>query len=47
MLVSTDSYMNVQLTNTQEFINSELAGPLGDIVIRCNNVLYIRENLQQ
>ena len=42
ILVSTDSYMNVQLSAAQEYINNELAGPLGDIIIRCNNVLYIR-----
>lgn len=42
-LVSTDSYMNFQLGETEEWINDELAGELGDVMIRCNNVLYVRE----
>ena len=41
-LMSTDSYMNVQLGNTEEYINGESAGKLGEVLIRCNNVLYIR-----
>ena len=45
-LVSTDSYMNFQLSETEEWINEELAGELGDVMIRCNNVLYIREPLE-
>lgn len=42
-LVSTDSYMNFQLGETEEWIDEELAGELGDVMIRCNNVLYVRE----
>lgn len=42
-LVSVDSYMNVQLANTEEYIDGKLAGSLGEILIRCNNILYIRE----
>lgn len=42
-LVSVDSYMNVQLANTEEFIDGKLAGSLGEVLIRCNNILYIRE----
>ena len=34
--------MNTQLSDASEYVNGELAGPLGDIVIRCNNILYIR-----
>ncbi|XP_003382969.1 PREDICTED: small nuclear ribonucleoprotein F-like [Amphimedon queenslandica] len=41
-LVSTDSYMNVQLANTEEYIDGSLTGNLGEVLIRCNNVLYVR-----
>jgi len=41
-LASVDSYMNVQLTNTEEFMEGEFAGFLGEVLIRCNNVLYIK-----
>lgn len=41
-LVSFDSYMNLQLSNTEEYENGEFAGDLGEILIRCNNVLYVR-----
>lgn len=44
-LVSVDSYMNIQLASTEEWINDKLAGNLGEVLIRCNNVLYIRENI--
>lgn len=40
-LTSFDDYMNLQLTNTYEWINEENRGLLGDVVIRCNNVLYV------
>ncbi|KAH9978055.1 hypothetical protein BGW80DRAFT_1165664, partial [Lactifluus volemus] len=40
-LVSTDGYMNLQLANTEEFQNGESTGTLGEVFIRCNNVLYI------
>jgi small nuclear ribonucleoprotein F len=43
ILLATDSYMNLQLANTQEWLQGELAGNLGEVLIRCNNVLYIRE----
>ena len=43
VLLATDSYMNLQVANAQEWIQGELAGHLGEILIRCNNVLYIRE----
>jgi len=42
-LVSTDSYMNLQLANAEEFQDEKSNGMLGEIFIRCNNVLYIRE----
>ena len=41
-LASSDAYMNLQLLNTEEFINGELAGSLGEVLVRCNNVLYIK-----
>ena len=42
LLVSVDSYMNLQLTNTEEFVDGRLTGNLGEVLIRCNNVLYMR-----
>lgn len=42
-LVSTDGYMNLQLVNTEEFQDGKSNGALGEVFIRCNNVLYIRE----
>ncbi|EHA47614.1 hypothetical protein MCOR27_000660 [Pyricularia oryzae] len=41
-LVSIDSYMNIQLSNAQEYIDQKLEGDLGQILIRCNNVLWVR-----
>mmetsp|Transcript_20664 Transcript_20664/g.58803 ORF Transcript_20664/g.58803 Transcript_20664/m.58803 type:complete len:120 (+) Transcript_20664:93-452(+) len=41
-LVSTDAYMNVQLAGTEEYIRGEFKGKLGEVTIRCNNVMYIR-----
>merc|ERR1711997_1173553 len=41
-LVSVDSYMNLQLASTEEWIDSKFVGNLGEVLIRCNNVLYIR-----
>ncbi|KAK0658296.1 hypothetical protein QBC41DRAFT_263056, partial [Cercophora samala] len=41
-LVSIDSYMNIQLANTEEFIEQKFTGTLGQVLIRCNNVLYVR-----
>ncbi|MCO5606370.1 hypothetical protein L7F22_060558 [Adiantum nelumboides] len=41
-LVSVDSYMNLQLASTEEFIDGQHTGNLGEILIRCNNVLYLR-----
>ncbi|EQC32181.1 small nuclear ribonucleoprotein F [Saprolegnia diclina VS20] len=41
-LVSVDSYMNLQLANTDEFVGGAKTGHLGEVLIRCNNVLYVR-----
>ncbi len=40
-LVSVDQYMNVQLDKAVEYIDEQNKGPLGEILIRCNNILYI------
>ncbi|KAJ4472269.1 small nuclear ribonucleoprotein SmF [Lentinula aciculospora] len=41
-LVSTDGYMNLQMVNTEEFQDGKSTGTLGEVLVRCNNVLYIR-----
>ena len=43
-LVSSDGYVNLQLANTEEFIVGVCTGNLGlgDVLVWCNNVLYIR-----
>mmetsp|Transcript_7194 Transcript_7194/g.8257 ORF Transcript_7194/g.8257 Transcript_7194/m.8257 type:complete len:87 (+) Transcript_7194:180-440(+) len=41
-LVSVDQFMNLQLANTEEFIEGKFEGNIGEVLIRCNNVLYIR-----
>jgi small nuclear ribonucleoprotein F len=40
-LESADAYMNLQLTSTDEYLDGQYAGYLGEVLIRCNNVLYI------
>ncbi|PNS18873.1 small nuclear ribonucleoprotein F [Sphaceloma murrayae] len=40
-LVSVDSYMNIQLSEAAEIIQGENKGTLGNVLIRCNNVLWI------
>ncbi|XP_010134395.1 PREDICTED: small nuclear ribonucleoprotein F, partial [Buceros rhinoceros silvestris] len=32
----------LKLANTEEYIDGALSGHLGEVLIRCNNVLYIR-----
>ena len=46
-LASSDAYMNLQLLNTEEYIDGELAGALGEVLVRCNNVLYIKASENQ
>ncbi|EMP34742.1 Small nuclear ribonucleoprotein F, partial [Chelonia mydas] len=41
-LGSVHGYMNMQLANTEEYIDGVLSGHLDEVLIRCNNVLYIR-----
>lgn len=31
-----------QLANTEEFIDGNCTGSLGEVLVRCNNVLYIK-----
>lgn len=33
---------NLQLANTEEYVDGQFTGNLGEILIRCNNVLYLR-----
>ena len=35
-------YMNLQLANTEEFIDGACTGYLGEGLVSCNNFLYIR-----
>ncbi|KAA0154104.1 hypothetical protein FNF27_04296 [Cafeteria roenbergensis] len=42
-LESVDQYFNVQLLETEEWVGGVKEGDLGEVLIRCNNVLYIRE----
>ncbi|KAB7500698.1 Small nuclear ribonucleoprotein F, partial [Armadillidium nasatum] len=30
------------LANTDEYIEGQVTGSLGEVLVRCNNVLYIR-----
>merc|ERR1719482_2028956 len=40
-LAAVDAYMNVQLLDSSEYVDGTLAGELGEILIRCNNVMYV------
>ncbi|KAH0789915.1 putative small nuclear ribonucleoprotein F [Histomonas meleagridis] len=43
-LVSFDTRMNIHLRDCQEYIKGKLdsSTPIGDLLIRCNNILHIR-----
>lgn len=41
-LVSLDEYLNVQIVNCEEYVRGKLVGTLGEVMIRNNNILYIR-----
>ena len=41
-LVSVDADMNLQLAQTEEFIDGNFTGKLGEVLVRCINVLYVR-----
>lgn len=47
-LISFDEYMNLLLSDCEEWIDEDKKGVLGRVFIRCNNVLYISscENLE-
>lgn len=36
--------MNIQLSNAEEWIDGKSGGSLGQVFIRCNNVLWISSN---
>lgn len=42
-LAAVDAYMNLQIDKAVEYINGESKGELGEVFIRCNNVLWIGE----
>ena len=42
-LVSRDKYMNFLLANTEEYTNGVMSGMIGEVLIRCNNVLYVKD----
>ena len=44
-LVSVDSYMNLQLVNTEEYIDSKLQGLLGEVLIRYGCIMPIFKRL--
>lgn len=44
VLVSADAFMNLQLRDAEE-INGNERTPMDEVLLRCNNVLYIRELL--
>ncbi|XP_040207931.1 small nuclear ribonucleoprotein F-like [Rana temporaria] len=41
-LVSVDGYMNMQRANTEQYFDGALSRLLGEVLISCNNVLYIQ-----
>jgi small nuclear ribonucleoprotein F len=45
-LEAVDYYMNVRLSEAEEWIGEKKIGNLGHILIRCNNIIYIAENFQ-
>ncbi|KAI0985949.1 hypothetical protein GJ496_002212 [Pomphorhynchus laevis] len=42
ILSAVDEYMNLQLSKAEEYDEGMKSDELGDILIRCNNVLFIR-----
>ncbi|ODV61780.1 mRNA splicing protein SMX3, partial [Ascoidea rubescens DSM 1968] len=43
LLLAVDGYMNLKIDDAYEYINGENKGRIGEIFIRCNNVLFIGE----
>ncbi|QLG72263.1 hypothetical protein HG535_0C06180 [Zygotorulaspora mrakii] len=46
-LVSADNYFNLQLREAEEIVDNKSRGLIGEIFIRCNNVLWIGEDLKK
>lgn len=42
VLMTTDNYMNVQLVSAEEWQGGRFKGSIGEVLIRCNNILYMR-----
>jgi small nuclear ribonucleoprotein len=42
VMSNVDSYMNLILINAEEYLGSDLLANYGKVVIRGNNVLFIR-----
>ena len=42
--ISMDSYMNIHLDKCTEQLEGQESSYLGEVLIRCNNILYIREH---
>lgn len=43
ILESCDVYMNVHLKEVEEWINNDKIGFLNEVLIRCNNILYVAD----
>ena len=37
--------MNIQMIDSEEWVDGSFKDKLGEILIRCNNVLYVRQAL--
>ena len=42
IFVSYDSFMNILLNDCEEYNDGVFQGNIGETLIRCNNVLYVR-----
>ena len=42
ILTSVDSYMNLLLNECEEFVDGTSQGMLGETLVRCNNILYVK-----
>ena len=45
-LVSVDAYMNLQLASTEEYIDGQFTGNLGEVLIRCEPACCARARSQ-
>ncbi|KFM61279.1 putative small nuclear ribonucleoprotein F, partial [Stegodyphus mimosarum] len=43
ILVTSDQYMNLELGNCIELLEDQTISKIGEISIRCNNIVYVRE----